>query len=291
VTFGRLAKLALAALLTAAVVAAPAAQSRLASNSVTYPESDTSQEDPANADITGVTVSNDNVGNLTFKVAIANQPSLTSFGVDIFIDTDDNALTGPNFRGAGAEDFFRLAGQNGGTFVWNGTQLAPKTIDSYSANYSGGVATFSVNTRDLGNTRQFSFTVETLTIVPNPPGVTDFAPEDAGSGPYSFDVKGVKTLTAGTLRISPRPAKANRLLTVSLPVEDNETGAPLESGRVICRATIGPRPVSGGSTLGGGVATCRFNIPKSAKGKTIRGTLTVDAKETVVRKSFSSRIR
>jgi hypothetical protein len=284
----RLLPLALLALL-AAVLLVPGAQSRGTSNSVTF--TDATGEDPAAADITKVTVSNDDVGNVTFKVAIAGKPPLSSMGVDIFIDTDNNALTGPNFRGAGTEVFMRLATQNGnGTFVWNGTQLAPKTLDSYSANYADGVATFSVNTRDLGNQRALRFTVETLTIVPVPPGKTDFAPDSATSG-YSYDVNGQNTMTAGVLRVAPKPAKANHLLVVSLPLTDNTTNAPLASGRVICQAKIGIKSVGAGSTLGGGIATCRFNIPKSALGKRIKGSLAVDYKGTVIRRTFASAIR
>src|SRR3981081_2330151 len=64
------------------------AQSRTAANSGTFAESDTAAEDPANADITSVVVSNDNAANLTFRVNIGNQPQLTSFGVRILLDTD-----------------------------------------------------------------------------------------------------------------------------------------------------------------------------------------------------------
>ena len=144
-----------------------------------------------------MTVKNDAAGMLVFSVPIGNQTDLNRFGVDIFIDTDQDESTGPDFRGAGTEVFMRLATQNGnGTFVWNGSQLAQETLDSYSAEFSGGVATFHINIRDLGGSRAFDFVVETLTIVPGgQPGVTDYAPETQGV--YTYEVKGVPTVTAG----------------------------------------------------------------------------------------------
>ena len=78
---------------------------------------------------------------------------------------------------------------------------------------------------------------------------------------------------------------------MSLPVTENATGEPLGSGQVRCTATIAGKKVRSGSTLGHGVATCRFQIPAGTKGKTITGSIAVVFQGESVKRKFSSAIR
>ena len=82
-----------AAALLVAVPVALGGSSHAAANSTTY--QDSTGEDAAAPDISGITVSNDDAGLITFQINLTNRPQ---FAADmlflIFIDTDKNANTG-----------------------------------------------------------------------------------------------------------------------------------------------------------------------------------------------------
>jgi len=137
-------------------------------------------------DISGITVSDDGAGTLTFQVAIANRPVQTpGMRVYVSINADKNFGTGaPNSGGAE----FELEGtQAGGELhAWQGgptwATISPSSL-GYS--YASG-ATFRVKESDLGGVTSFRFGVATLEIdmSTNPPTATgDFA---GGSQEFVF---------------------------------------------------------------------------------------------------------
>jgi hypothetical protein len=274
------------------LVVVAGAQARGTANSVTFPDSDTAAENPANADITSVVVSNDDAANLTFRVNVGNQPQLTSsFGVRIFLDTDKNLGTGFAEYGIGVDAFIQVSASNPGVFVWNGSSFDRKTLPSFSASYAAGSATFRVAASDLGNPKSISFVAQTL-IGTYPNIVFDYAPDNSANGGYSYDIKIAPVLTAGPLRETPRPAKAGKPFVLSLPATESDTDRPITTGRVLCAATISGKPLAAKSKgIARGAAICRFKIPANAKGKTIRGTITVVVQGTRLKKTFSAHIR
>ena len=74
-----------------------------ASNTATFQDS---TGEPGVKDITTVVVSNDDSGMLTFRINVPSLPKYTvDVGVDIYVDTDNNAATGAvDFRGSGLRD-------------------------------------------------------------------------------------------------------------------------------------------------------------------------------------------
>src|ERR1700690_3643321 len=64
-----------------------------ASNSQTF--QDSTGENPAAPDITTITVSNDDPGNIPFQVNISHRPALTpDMLILLYLDTDNNTSTG-----------------------------------------------------------------------------------------------------------------------------------------------------------------------------------------------------
>ena len=122
----------------------------------TYPTAtfgDTGGDAVTGPDITGVTVSADAVGNLTFRVAIANRPTLgTPLDVFIRLDTDRNSTTGRyggelNLAGS-------FGGSSGGIWLdrWDGSAWVDAGGAPAGGGYANGVATFTLRAADLGAT-------------------------------------------------------------------------------------------------------------------------------------------
>jgi hypothetical protein len=131
-------------------------------------------------DVTTVTVSNDDNGQITFVTTLANRPSLTdSDFVALSLDTDGNASDG-----IGGADYL-VGFVNGGAALFSaaGGSLAPASAPSFSSSFANGVETISINKSDIGNPTQINFVIgssgDNVTTIP------EFAPD---SGVWNYQV-------------------------------------------------------------------------------------------------------
>jgi len=104
-------------------------------------------------DLTAVAISNDDAGIVTVKLTVPNRSTLASNeGVAIGLDTDQNPDTGSVFYGAEWE--LDLEGPS--ATVYQATPAGDYTRvpapASYTAGFSGGVATFTFKASDFGIT-------------------------------------------------------------------------------------------------------------------------------------------
>ncbi|HEX2426520.1 MAG TPA: hypothetical protein VHI53_01260 [Gaiellaceae bacterium] len=150
------------------VLAAPAAQgapSAAAANRATY--ADERGEEPGSADVTSVTVSNDDDGRITFEVAIPGRPMLTQdMRIRIWLKDArgrDSFLLVDPFAPAGfAAQLYRCKPREGGLVC------SPSQAANLRFSYSRGRARFALDAEDLGlrarSTRpaRLSFWVATL---------------------------------------------------------------------------------------------------------------------------------
>jgi hypothetical protein len=286
-------------LLAALIVGVPAAlggSTHAAANSQTF--ADSVGEDASAPDITNIAVSNDDAGLITFQVNIPNRPALTpDMFVVIFLDTDQKPTTGAaDFLGA--EYAIDLESGSVNLFQWNGSDfvLAPSQT-SLTFAYSSG-ATIRVSAADLGKTKGINFWAVAASGAidasgnPVPPEQIhrDYAP-DINHGTYAYKVLTKLVLTVTAFTTSPKPAKAGRPFSVSLAATQNDTGGPVGSGTVVCTASLaGTRVVAVRHVVSNGVATCLWRIPKTAKGRIIRGTITLTVQGTRVTRPFSARV-
>ena len=75
---------------------------------------------------------------------------------------------------------------------------------------------------------------------------------------------------------TPKPAKHGKALIAGLAVNESDTAGPVQVGTVACTATIATKHVTTQAHgLKNGIAVCSWQLPKTSKGKTIRGTITV----------------
>lgn len=293
------ARLVFAIALGAALVALPTtalgSSSHAASNSQNYPDS--VGEDPNAPDITSVQVSNDDTGKIVFKINISNRPTLTSdMTLLVFLDTDQNPQTG-DAQSLGAEYAIELDAGAVNLFQWNGSDYvgAPEQADlTYSYDATG--ATINLSQGDLGGTKGFNFGVIAFSgITVDAQGNADFtnahsdlAP-DAGHGFFNYKVLAKVTLTQTAF--STTPAKAGKKFSVSLAANESDTGGPVATGTVACSATVGGKALHGTHALANGVASCTWTVPTTAKGKTVRGKISLTAQGTTLSKSFAAKVR
>jgi hypothetical protein len=287
-------------LLVGLLVGAPVAlggSTRADANSQTF--TDSAGEDAQAPDVTSVGVSNDDAGNITFSINISNRPALTpDMFLLIFLDTDSNANTG-DVDSLGAEYVIQLVSGAVDLFQWNGSDyVAAASQSSLTFVYGSAGATIHVSAADLNKAKAFNFGVIAVS------GVTfdaagnanfdsihrDLAP-DPGHGFWAYKVLTKLVLTVTAYTTSPKPAKAGRAFSVSLAATENDTAGPVQSGTVTCVATLGgKRVVALRHVVANGVASCVWRIPKTAKGQTIRGTITLVVQSTRLTRPFAARI-
>jgi len=284
------------AMLLVGVPAALGGSSHVVANSQTF--TDSVGEDAAAPDITSIGVSNDDAGNITLQVNISNRPALTpDMLLLLFLDTDNNSATGDP-DSLGADYAIQLQAGAIGLFQWNGSDYvnAPSQT-SLTYAYATTGATIHVSAADLGRTKLLRFVAIAISgIVVDAAGNPDFtnvhgdtAP-DSGHGLYSYQVLTKLVLTVTAFTTSPKPPKAGRTFSVSLAATENDTKGPVRAGTVICPATIaGKRVVAVTHVVANGIATCVWRIPKTAKGRIMRGSITLTLQGAHVTRPFAAR--
>jgi hypothetical protein len=293
---------ALAAVLVALFALTPTGGASSAANRVTF--NDSTGEDPQGPDITTVVASNDDRGTLTWTINVPNRPTLTGdMAFLVFINSDANAATGdPQLFGS--DYILQLIGPISGPaelglFRWDGTDFTASGVvqSSLVFSYANGV-TIRMNVSELGNARRLQFLVLALTgLVLGPDGQLDDtnarfdAAPDAGRGMYAFDVRITPPrLIVRSYGVRPSPPRAGRPVSVFVTFARSD-GAPATAASVTCRATLGGRALpASGSSVSGRRATCRWALPGTARGQTIRGAVTVRSGGLRVSRPFTARV-
>jgi hypothetical protein len=276
-----------------------------AANTVTF--QDATGEDPQGWDVTSVTVSNDDLGRIKFRIAIPGRPTLTDdMRFTIWIDSDDNRATGNEQNGV---DYFltwdRLGGVDPGLFRCDrstckgGRDVVDPAQRTLRFSYDHGPA-FSILDAEIGVAKRFRFALNAVSGLVRDPGTKriDHTNAHFDSAPplgsfWTYTVRtGPQRLLVKSLATSPSAPRAGALFTVRAAVTRADTGAILSRGRVRCVARIAGRPVDVRSQrYVGKRAACVFGIPPDAAGETIRGTIAVSFGGKKVARAFSARVR
>jgi hypothetical protein len=251
---------------------------------------DRSYSDPAGdsgtaPDITSVAVSHDDA-NVTFSVT-TNQAALSPDAVFWgYLDTDRNASTG--FSSSGAEHFFLTDGNGGLMAHVNGNLIELDFESSLTSNYANGVLTVQIARSEIGSPQDITFRFESdLSDADGNTIAEDSAPNGAPYYTYSFAPLTIAmTQPAG----APRKPVAGKAFVVSAIVTRSDTET-VASGEVTCRAKAGKQTLRSTGSLDGGTARCAMRIPKGAKGKVLRGSMTAQVEDATVTKAFRFTVR
>jgi hypothetical protein len=272
---------------------APAATTVSTANSKTFQDSTGERADAP--DITTVVVSNTNAGEITFK--INGPPRFTDdMLVGIDIDTDNSAATGA--PDSGTDYAIELFGGEANLFKWDGTNFSRRTNDPPQSTLTFSQLTIRINASELGNTTRLGFDVVVITGITIVNGDLDFSTAradlapDPGHGLWNYTVNTVPLkLVAKSYTRTPRRPLAGRTFTTALTVARNDTGAILKGGQVICTATVGGARITARvRKFVGSQARCAWLIPGSARGKPIRGSITVVFEGRRISRSFSATV-
>jgi len=108
-----------------------------------------------------------------------------------------------------------------------------------------------------------------------------------GAGGGSGGGGGVSA-SASAVKLTPAKPKAGSLVSASVRVTAG--GAPVRPTGIACAGTIGTAKFKGTGKAASGSATCSYRTPKSAKGKTLRGSISFRARGTKFTRKFSARL-
>jgi hypothetical protein len=288
--------------LPAAASGALSAPAAPAANSTTY--QDSVGEDPAAPDITTIVASNDDAATISLKFSIPNRPTYSNDMVlDILVDSDANPSTGDTTV-LGADYIIDLFRGEAVLFHWNGAAFPEwppsPTQASLSYSWANGVATIRISAADLGNTRKLNFRVVSLSGLmfddqgtpscPEPDCPSDVAPT---FGFYTYQLQITKpTLVVKGLKPTPAKPVAGKPFTLRLVAARSDTGAVIQNGRVTCVGRLGSARLKAQvQRVQGGAATCTWNLPATAKGKTFRGSVSVAFEGLKAAQSYTGKVR
>ena len=96
------------------------------------------------------------------------------------------------------------------------------------------------------------------------------------------------SVAASTVRLTPVKPKAGSAVTATVRVA--AAGTPVRPVRITCSGSVGGATLKGTPRAGSGSATCLYRPPKTAKGKTLRGTISFTAREKRFTKRFSTKL-
>ena len=273
-------RLLLVALASGTLVASAHAALAEAPVSLADPQGDAVGSAP---DITTTVVSNDDAGNIRFRINLANQIHLARGSrVYVYIDADRDPATG-SASVQGADYMLEVDGSLGAYALsrwseplWQPVAPAPGRVDDWSG------LTITLNKLDLGGTSAFNFFVRTESESADR---ADVAPT-TGTWTYVLGMGGsltpeLRKLTAYASSLTPRAGDRFQVARISLTLEDGSTVAP---ERASCSAKIGATTL-----LPRG--TCLFRLPRTAHRKTMNVTVSAVYRGSIVRIMQPVRIR
>jgi len=246
-------------------------------------------------DITAIEVTNTPDGVVTFKVTLTAQTLSPISIVGLVLDLDKNPDTGD--EGDEAELAWAVGPLGVSELVfarWDGAGLVEVTTTSATGSFSGGVVAITVPRSELLDTRGFTFGVVAITLKPDLSTlVFDLAPDS--EDPFLYDLEGLlppppPTLSADGLGGIPTRPRAGKQFIVSTLVTRSDTGDLVGTGSVACAARVGAARIKETGRFRQQNAQCVMTVPRKAKGKVLRGTMTIRAAGATLKKSFSFRV-
>ena len=238
-------------------------------------------------DVTSVRVSDAKSGWITFAITTPNYASLPSESVILLtVDADSNPETGE----VGAELRITLAGGEVVLERWKGQRWVLDTLPmQVRARKGRNVVFVDLHVRELDNARRFGFSVLSadLNSAVEEVVAVDFAPSDLSYWGYELANRPALILVASEPVATPSRPKAGRSFVVSLPVRRSDTGRPIASGTVGCRVLVAGVAVRATGRVVAGSARCALVVPRAARGKMVRGTISVRAAGSRVSRAFA----
>jgi hypothetical protein len=247
-------------------------------------------------DITSVSVSNTPDGVITFQVTIANHTTLPPRSrIAVLFDLDRRQATGfTGFEYAFSHETDDTGQAQLKFERWDEANLEFDVLPNTGivSEFSNGVYTFRIPRGRLQNTILFEFGMYAAAL--HPAAEAKSAVDDAPNAElWRYELVGLPAPRLSTQRLVVIPTRpvAGRPFTVQALVRRSDSGETVTAGSVRCTARVGTTRLRARGGFGGDRAQCVVSVPRTARGKTLRGTLIVRAVGASVSRPFSYRIR
>jgi len=242
-------------------------------------------------DLTAVRVSDARNGWITFSMTTPNYAVLPEeSAIVISIDADNNPRTGES----GTELQLSLAAGQVALERWDGEQFVPDDLPTRARHRNtGNVVALDLHVSELGNSSRFRFSLlsaDVNTAIQSVVAV-DVAPDDLTFWRYSLANRPALRLSAKRFVTTPGRPLAGKPFAIDLPVTRSDTGRAITSGAVSCRVLAAEKRVAAKGRVVHGAGRCAFVVPASARGKVLRGTVTVRSGGKSVASDFSYVVR
>ncbi|HEV8248708.1 MAG TPA: hypothetical protein VGQ15_01925 [Gaiellaceae bacterium] len=223
-------------------------------------------------------VTNDNRA-VTIGIHVHNRSGLApNDAYSILFDTDADPTTG----GSGAE--LLLAFDAGGPQLsrWNGASFdvfAPQSpiVLEWLPGYG---PVLQVSRSDLGDPARFDFVLVS--------GNAEHADRAPDRDAWSYPLTPLK-LTVASLRIG--RARAGRPFVARMLVMRSDFETELTEGTIRCRAKVAAKRLAGRGSFLGDRASCTWQLPKTARGKRLSGSVAVSFQGAQAERAFSVTVR
>ena len=269
------------ALLLTALMAAPAGAKVLSDAAYDQLPDAVGDGDP---DINGLKVSSNSSGSITFIVGIGNRQRLAENEfVQVYLDAD-NSQTGQQPNGV---DYVLQMDQNHevGLFRWNGQAFTPVQAQSAYGYVFNGFR-FTVNKSDIGGVAGGVINWWAQTISGQK---SDEAPDGHIAqhrlSPQQLQLRISEFgAAAGTVKVGKRFAVAMRVTRSDLEETTSD-------GIVRCVAKVGTKSVKVQAVFPDDIAGCIGTAPKTAKGKTLKVTVSLTLDGVTASRTASIKVR
>jgi len=240
-------------------------------------------------DVVDVSVFNDAFNRIVFAAKFAGNAAMAADGeVTFVVDTDSNPETGSN----GWDFWIILDGtEKWNLFGWDGTQWAEAPATSVKAYFLDDVVFFAINRSELGNTSALSFFVEANKIAGDAVVATDTAPDGDAVWSYATVTKTFGLVASPVVAVTKGGARVGKAFVAGYAVGRTDSPEPMIAPKTTCAATVGVKRIPARITQEADIAVCRVTVPKTAKGKLLKLTLTTTSSGKTVKKAYSTKVR
>jgi hypothetical protein len=171
---------------------------------------------------------------------------------------------------------------------WDGAAYVEVEAPSLRATFikSEKLLRISIHPGELGGVSSFDFFVLTANGDDG-----DLAPNGPPAWSYTL-ASGRPPLAVIGFALSPKAPAAGKLFTATIGVGRGDTLELLTQGKVSCTLIVGGKAVKAARAgFTRGLPQCRWNLPRTAKGKLLKGTISVTYGGSTAKKSFSARVK
>jgi hypothetical protein len=252
--------------------------------------SDASGDGAGAPDVVRVDVANDAQNRVAIAVELAgNQMLASDSDVVITFDTDKNVDTG-----SGGWDYYAIVAGDGSHLLrsWDGTQWVDAPSTTVKTYVFAGLVLFGIDRTELGNTAAFDFAIDAAKVANDQVVARDLAPDGDGSFWSYATVAKSYGLVGSPISAKPKVPSASAKLLLSFMTMRTDSIEPLVGAKSTCTVKVGTKRVTTRLSTGLGFAQCEsVRLPKDAKGKLLKATMTTSAGGKTVTKTFTAKVR